>query len=50
MGLVWAALLVGIGAGIALMLGEDMFGGVMVMIAGAIAAIILYRRAARRRT
>lgn len=50
MGLVWAALLVGIGAGIAMMLSGDMFGGVMVLIAGAIAAIILYRRAARRRT
>jgi hypothetical protein len=49
MGLVLAALLVGVGAGIAMMLGDDTFGGVMVMIAGAIAAIILYRRAARRR-
>ena len=50
MGLVMAALLVGVGAGIALMLSGDMFGGIMVMIAAAIAAIILYRRAARRRT
>ncbi|MEN8374358.1 MAG: hypothetical protein ABFS34_02800 [Gemmatimonadota bacterium] len=50
MGLVWAALLVGIGSGVWLMATGDMFGGIMASIAGVIVAIILYRRAAKRRS
>jgi hypothetical protein len=49
MALVWAALLVGLGSGIWLMATGDMFGGIMASVAGVIVAVILYRRAAKRR-